>query len=190
MMNSLEKDLPALECASHFKHLMNPTAKVSAREWMNLCRSMLTDLNCTPDELKAFMTWAAQENTDPKPQFDSVEYLAKANDPMATLVKHSASLYRVWRSRKQATRSRPDSGYSMSPERKKRYDWYMSQAMQDDPAPVVREPTPLPPPPPQPLVVRDTTPMVCSHCPATFPNDIDGCYALARHNLAVHRLVE
>lgn len=97
--NSEAKDTNALDCAKHFKGVMKLTDKVEgrSREWTKLCRSLLDDNGLTPAELKTFMTWAAQENTHDTPQFSSVDYLAKANDPLVSLVKNSTGLIKVWR---------------------------------------------------------------------------------------------
>jgi hypothetical protein len=96
--------LTAFDVARHFYTLMgsNPSHKALAYGWCDAVEELLTNLNTTSEQLMEFMTWAAIENTDPKPQFNSVEYLAKSKDPMAILVKHSASLYRVWQGRKRS----------------------------------------------------------------------------------------
>jgi hypothetical protein len=90
--------------ALHFYELMgkNPAHASLGFEWEGKVSDLLNTLQCSPAELMDYMRWAATENTDPKPQFNSVEYLAKSNDPMATLVKHSVSLYKVWWSRKRS----------------------------------------------------------------------------------------
>ena len=107
---NLAKDEPALECASHFKYVMNyPNRPGLAAEWMKLCRSLMEDHNLTSPQLKEFMTWAAQGNKSDTPQFSSVDYLAKANDPLVTLVKHAEGLIKVWRnSRKYKKVSKTD----------------------------------------------------------------------------------
>jgi len=106
---NLAKDKSALECASHFKFVMNyPNRPGLAAEWMKLCRSLMDDHNLTWPELKEFMTWAATENVSDKPQFSSADYLAKANDPLVTLVKHATGLIKVWRNaRKYKKVSKP-----------------------------------------------------------------------------------
>jgi hypothetical protein len=100
MTTSFKSDSPAVECVTHFKQLMSITTTVQG--WVKLTRSLLDDYTLTPDELKLFMTWAATENTDPKPQFNSVEYLAKANDPMTSLVKNAPTLIKSWKARRKS----------------------------------------------------------------------------------------
>ncbi len=92
------KDSDALACARHFKGIMGSAQK----GWIPKSRFLLDTYSLTPDELKEFMTWAATENTSDKPQFNSVEYLAKASDPMSSLVKNAPGLIRVWRVRQRA----------------------------------------------------------------------------------------
>jgi len=94
MMTSFREDIAAAECASHFKQLMHIT--VPCKGWIKLSRSLLDEHNLTPDELKAFMVWAATKNVSDTPQFSSVDYLAKAKDPLVSLVKNAPGLIKVW----------------------------------------------------------------------------------------------
>ena len=93
-MTNLPKDPEATDCVVHFKQLMGVT---NLMPWVKYIRPLLKEHSLTPTELKEFMTWAVTENTSDNPKFSSVDYLAKANDPMVTLVKHASGLIKVWR---------------------------------------------------------------------------------------------
>ena len=95
-MTLLKNDttVAAKECVAHFRQLMGIS---TPQPWVKLTRGLLDEHGLSPDELKDFMTWAATKNISDTPQFSSVDYLAKANDPMVTLVKHATNLIKVWR---------------------------------------------------------------------------------------------
>jgi hypothetical protein len=92
---------PEFECAMHFFTLMasKPVYEELVSNWIALSGNLLTELSCSPEELQELMTWAVTENTDPKPQFDSTQYIASAKNPMATFAKHASMLHRIWKSR-------------------------------------------------------------------------------------------
>lgn len=94
-MTSFKEDPEARACASYFKNIMNLT--IPFKGWIKLTRSLLDEYDFTPEELRDFMLWAATKNTSSTPQFSSVDYLAKAKDPMASLVKNAPSLIKVWK---------------------------------------------------------------------------------------------
>lgn len=105
---SFRSDNPiAFDLTCHFFRCMgsNPAHKANTTVWGVQMKSVLESTALSPEEMTEFLTFATTENVSDKPQFNSVAYLAKAKDPMATFVKHSQNLLRLWQGNRRAAKA-------------------------------------------------------------------------------------
>jgi hypothetical protein len=79
---------PALVAAKHFWSCMDEPSSHTPEEWAEPMESLLTQSKLSPDQFMSFLTWVTKENYNDKPTLNSVAYLAKAGNPMASLEKN------------------------------------------------------------------------------------------------------
>lgn len=79
---------PALVAAKHFWSCMDEPSSYTPEDWAESMESLLAQSKLSPDQFLSFLTWATKENYDNKDTRNSVAYLAKAGNPMASLEKN------------------------------------------------------------------------------------------------------
>ncbi len=106
-MEKIEKEKPESSPAEIIAlHMFKTMGKQDyhkkfAMEWVGLAQQLIDTTGYETEELKAFINWAVNDNVSDLPAMNSVEYLAKALNPLSSLLKNCDSLLRFYSASKK-----------------------------------------------------------------------------------------